>query len=167
MTEFPFQFPILVLTCDRGRASTDGKEYVETWLNERDFVTDDIQWTLKHYPRETKLAVDLAGQCWQVVRIGELAPREAGWRGWSRALLGPRRHARFEVEALAPIPFETIRERVCTAFNTDLPMWCEIAEKTWTRLGSDEAVLKELTARAVRTSNIGELIDVLENWVED
>jgi hypothetical protein len=96
------------------------------------------------------LLVDVSGRAWRVAGVADLGAWGDGWMKILRILFWGARHVHDDLADQAPIPFETIRHRVCHSIQTHPDHWRD-----------DEAIAGE----AAPPRNEQEMLDEKTDWV--
>lgn len=167
MTELPMQFPVLALQRDYGREAQEGRERLE-WFDDEDALTRLSRWDLKLGTQMGALFVDAGGRCWRVLGVTDMGVWGRSWTRIFNIFRDPRR-VRYELAEGPALPFDVIKERVCTSIQANPDDWRDdeaIAGEAGPPLDEQE-MLDDLTERARRTTDMCQLIAVLEQGHED
>lgn len=116
MPELPLQFPVMMLTVSFGCHDDDTIFSVDCFPDEDSFTTVDPD-TLKSGYLEGKRVVDASGMGWRIIGVTDLGAMGTSWRKILNIIFGMPRRARYELRKEGPIPFEAIRDYVCTAIQ--------------------------------------------------
>jgi len=161
MSDLPIQFPVLALVRDPG----DNSEVIAC-IRDADGISDALRWELKRKPLLGALLVEVAGRCW---RVRDMIILSLGATGWRRALNLIARYVyrvRYEVDEEAPLPFETIKERVQASIVANWGYWRddELVAGEDGPPRDEQEMLEDLLERVGRTSDVRALIETLESW---
>jgi hypothetical protein len=166
MSGYPFAFPALTIRplFEDGRCP----EEVVDWFRADDTLMDaEVQsgWELNGYA--SCLLFDALGGCWRVVGVTILPPEGAGWRQRVRAFLRIGRRFRLKVEALADVPFDEVRRRVCAAYGKDNGIGHSIGiDREADNEAEIQAMIDGEVARLAEAVNLPDLIDRIEDLHE-
>lgn len=162
MTDLPFKFPILTVP---GLDPEKWWERVDIHEDENWFTTLD-RHDLKTREQVGRVLMDAAGRSWRIVDLHDLGLKGSGlWERFWSAVFGNHR-VRYEFSEELHLPFEDIKESICTAIRAKPDSWrCDEAiagEDGPPR--EEEEMLEELIGKVRKAKSPRKLMAVIQSW---
>jgi len=159
MTALQPQAPVLVFRRPYFGSAKGGREDI-IWFPSADAFARTSYGEIREKILQGALFVDVTGMSWRVLDMVDLGRRE-NWLLWiwNKFHRGDNRFVHYELREEGPLPFEAIRNRVCTCILRSPDVWCD-----WRLLGSKGRRSKEvrdvLEAKAAKVRQATDMRDL-------
>lgn len=164
MNDLPFKFPILTVP---GLDPEKWWELVNIHADENELTTLNGR-ELKSREEVGRVVMDATGRSWRILDVHDLGPSGTGlWSRFWAAVFGQRR-VKYEVSEELRLPFEEIKESICTAIRAKPDSWRD-DEAVAGEDGSpreEEEMLEELIGKVREAKSPRKLMTVIESWGE-
>jgi hypothetical protein len=165
MNDLPFKFPILTVP---GLDPEKWWELVNIHADADEFTALDRR-DLQSREEVGRVVMDATGNSWRILAVHDLGLKGSGL--WSRFWSGVfgKHSVRYDVSDELHLPFDEIRESICTAIRAKPDSWrCDEAiagEDGPPR--EEEEMLEELIGKVRKAKSPQELMAVISSWGED